>query len=297
VGICVFNIGGCMKYCKHYLLFALAGALLLLPVTSHYAISWEDIKKRARTFVSEDSTKIMPGAVLVAGLAAGGLYYWWMNNRNSSIEKHGVRLKQFEVYYQFYSGGGGAASCGYHTLLRGMQIVAAKSRNENDENLQKTLKSSDLIDQYFGKNGTWRQAIIQRKPDDDRRGDWIDDGDLEYLWKNYRNDILNQEINCGFFAMPNFSLIGTEYSELEPYIKDEVRPFLNQLREMFYIFALGTMDQIGDVGRTEGHWYPLVMHQNSEGKRQYYITDSGSWNKTNRLEDVNASKLINLIEQ
>jgi len=297
-----------MKYCKHYLIFLLAGALLLLPVTSHYAyvISWPNfkvLKEKASELVnSETLQNIAPVAVIALGVA--GYMYYWLTKKDGNPIRSIVpmnyvwpTLQQFKVYCQFNWNGGGAASCGYHTLLRGMQVVASKNRNQNEMQLKNDLMSVELIENYFGENGRWRQAIIQKKPNDDRHGDWIDDGDLEYLWNNYRNDILNRSINCGFLAIPDFNVLGTSYSLLEPYIKDEVRPFLNQPREMFHIFALGTMYQTGDKSRTEGHWYPLVMHQNTAGKRQYYITDSASEGETNRLEDTNAWKIIDLIEQ
>jgi hypothetical protein len=295
-----------MKYCKHYLIFLLTGALLLLPVTSHYAyaISWDDIKKNIASFFNENTLqKIVPGGIIALGLA-GGLYYWWATRKSGNPIRSIVplnyvwpTLEQFQVYCQFNYDGGGGASCGYHALLRGMQIVQAKAHHESDETLQETLESRAFIDQYFGKNGTWRQAIIQKKTNDNRQGDWLDDSDLEYLWKNYRNDILDQNINCGFFVIPNFGIVGTEFSELEIDIKDNVRSVLNT-GQLFRIFILGTMEhKYGEEAGTEGHWYPLVMYQNEIGKRKYYITDSGSWGETNRLNDPNVWKIIDLIEQ
>lgn len=159
-----------MKYCKHYLLFFLSGALLLLPVTSHYAISWEEIKKKARTFVSEDGTKFMPAAVVAVGLVTGGLYYWWMSRGITKSIRFSVadrQVTQFPIYSQFsLTGGGGAASCGYHTLLRGMQVINGVGRGFSSKQLEDLLMEDDAILYYFNFSnplGVWREQIIQRR--------------------------------------------------------------------------------------------------------------------------------------
>jgi hypothetical protein len=178
-----FNIGGCMKRCKHYLIFLLAGALLLLPVTSHYAyaISWDDIKKNISSFFSENT--LQRGALITLGIG-GALYYWWttrkgggpsVQKKESSEEKSFEEesseklvvpsLKQFQVYSQFNRDGGGAASCGYQTLLRGMQVVRAKSEGESDASIEKTLMDPSPIEVYFGPKGEWRKQIIARRKD------------------------------------------------------------------------------------------------------------------------------------
>ena len=44
---------------------------------------------------------------------------------------------------------------------------------------------------------------------------------------------------------------------------------------MFLVFALGEgMRQIGETRRTSGHWYGLVMQQDPQGGRHYYVMDS-----------------------
>ena len=63
-----------------------------------------------------------------------------------------------------------------------MQIVEAKTHNKSDDDLQKTLKSSNFIAKYFGENGSWREAIIQRRQNNKRHGDWLQADELEYLW-------------------------------------------------------------------------------------------------------------------
>lgn len=288
---------------KHWIFLFLAGSLLVLPITSHYAMSWQDLKEKATTLINNDMVR----AIMALGLVAGGLYYYYFRKGSDDSGKGGGNLipeglmpptlDQFQVYDQFNFDGGGAASCGYHTLLRGMQVVASKNIDQNETQLKKDLMETDLIAYYFGENGRWRNAIITKRRNNEDDGDWLDDGELEYLWKNYKTDILSEQVECGFLAIPNFKILGTEHSLLEPYIRDEVRPFLNQRKKMFHIFALGTMEQLTGTIGTRGHWYPLVMYQNEEGKRHYYIMDSGSWGATNRLKDVNAWKIINLIEQ
>jgi hypothetical protein len=310
-----------MKFCKHYLLFALAGALLLLPVTSHYAISWEDIKKRARTFVSDDTLqKTMPGAVAAFGLAVGGLYYWWMSKKGinqdeispyieSSYTQNGIKLIQFQVYCQFNPNGGGMASCGYHSLLRGMQVAQAKHNAVDDSTLQNTLNDFKAIQYYFskkgmfwGNNGIWRQDIIQSRKKDMYTGDWIDKEEIQSLWNKNKNKFIVEDELWDLDVVEDVSLIGhPDVDVTTSLLLKKIKLILNTEKMYFAIFILGTMEQPKkedeDLIMQYGHWYTLIMHQNQKGERQYYITDSGSWNKTNRLEDVNAWKLINLIEQ
>lgn len=172
-----------MKHCKHYLLFLLAGALLLLPVTSHYAyaISWlnfKTLKEKASELVSSETLqKIMPGALIALGIA-GSLYYWWTSKKGGDDSEKGDQnlipkdliprptLKQLQVYSQKNDEGGGAASCGYHTLLRGMQVINAKARNESEKELANTLMNVNAIIYYFNFEnplGIWREQIIQRR--------------------------------------------------------------------------------------------------------------------------------------
>lgn len=418
----------------------LAGALLVLPVTSHYAytISWNEIREKITKFFSEDRLqKIIPGAIMALGLA-GSLYYWWIrkgggasvskpsesSEGESSEELVAPSLKQFTVYSQFNWDGGGAASCGYQTLLRGMQVVRAKSEGENDANIEKTLMDYSPIQVYFGPGGDWREKIIARRKDqelkktlhlklvsalnqncdtkgkdlyksalgflediiviisrnpqksiklydftdqaicdylaqsldelknetnealieklqlpevisqcfdlekmrkevlsedfilslpqliqklnddpdlqEDFEGEWLSDGEVEYIWNQDRSDIVPLNVNCGFKAIANFELVGNpdipqEVDEVSMYIKEKIKPFLNTEWQAFVIFALGTMRQTGSTSGTRGHWYPLVMYQNKEGKRQYYIMDSAG--NRDRTKDKNAWKIINLIEQ
>jgi hypothetical protein len=473
---CNFNIGGCMKKCKHYLLFLLAGSLLLLPVTSHYAyaISWDDIKKNISSFFSENTLqKIVPGALMAFGVA-GALYYWWKSRKGGDDSGKGgenlipkelvstsVTLKspkttvsaptiqQFQVYSQFNRDGGGPASCGYQTLLRGMQVVSAKSQNESDASIEKTLMDSIPIQVYFGPDGEWRKQIIARrkeqefkkaldkkfisvlaqncddkvialygsqayepiiaaiaskklsgdkardlykssfgfledimllilkqpevymqydftdeaiqndlaksleqlknestealikilqKPEminqcfdlekmraeflskdfvlslpqlvqelnddpnlrEDFAGEWLSDGEVEYLWNQDRSDIVPLRVNCGFKAIANFELVDNpdipkEFDEVAVYVDENVKPSLNKKQQMFQIFGLGTMRQTGEASGTRGHWYPLVMYQSQNGERSYYIMDSASNN--DRTHDENAWKIINVIEK
>lgn len=463
------NLGEYMKNCKHYLLFLLAGALLVLPVTQHYAMSWDDIRGRISNFFSGDILqKVVPGTIITLGLV-GAMYYWWTRKKggDDSGKSGGITslpprieptvsepevspqiaiipsytkptvveqkvsprlevssLQQFQVYSQFNWDGGGAASCGYQTLLRGMQVVNAQNEHESDEVLQKILNDSIPIAVYFGENGEWRKDIIARRKDqelkkilhakfiatlnqycddkskdlyksalgfledtivvisrdpqerikqyeftdesiqsdvaksleqlkneaneslieklqlpdminhcfdleamrkelfskefilslpkliqelhnrydlqEDFAGDWLSDGELEYLWTEHRVDIIPLRVNCGFKAIANFELVDNpeypkEFDEVAVYIDENVKPLLNKQQQMFQIFALGTMRQTGSTTGTRGHWYPLVMYQDQTGKRHYYIMDSAG--NASRTNDTNAWKIVNLIEK
>jgi len=114
--------------------------------------------------------KAIPFALFVSLV---GYYYWINNNGKSNTKpedkkpsedtKQPTVIKYLSVYGQFNGDGGGGASCGYHTLLRGMQ--AAK---END-NLKNDLMDTEPIakyfgkdgDKYFGKDGKWRKKVIE----------------------------------------------------------------------------------------------------------------------------------------
>src|SRR5579863_2446034 len=68
----------------------------------------------------------------------------------SAYKKPQDLLTQYRVYSQTESNGGGAASCGYHALLRSMQVVASKSENEYEPNLIERLQEPWAIEIYFG---------------------------------------------------------------------------------------------------------------------------------------------------
>jgi hypothetical protein len=429
---------------KRLIFFLLISSLLLLPVTSYYAVSWDDLKQKAQNFVNKEAVdNVLPGLMVAIGIV-GGLYYYLTKKDDDDLEKgqntvihkkdplslgsmavqSSPDLEQLQVYCQFNDDGGGGASCGYQTLLRSMQVVKGKSENESDEALQKLLNDPIAIDLYFGKDGEWRQAIIERRKEqelkkalhkkfilalnqggdekakelyksslgfledimvsisrspeenikqydftdeaicnyllksleqlknkknedlisklqnvetinqyfnlkkmreeffsqefilqipvltkeinnrsdlqDDFLGEWLSDGEVEYLWQEKHGEIIPRNVTCGFKATANFEFVGNkkypDLDEVTPYIEDNMKS-LNEKQQFFTIFALGTMRQGSDTVGTRGHWYPLVMYQDSEGKRKYYIMDSGSRDKTNRLRDINARKIINLIEQ
>ncbi len=222
-----------------------------------------------------------------------------------------MKHKQCLIFYcQFNQNpdGGGAASCGYHALLRGMQLVQAKSNEKSDEYLQNILNDPGIIQHYFGKkgiffgkNGTWRQDIIQKRKNDIYNGDWLDKEEIQYLWNENKNKFIFEEELCDLNVVDDVSLIGqVEVDLTSPFILEKVQPNLNKNKLFFVIFALGTMRQAREgeaYTLSYGHWYPLVMYQDQTGKRYYYIMDSASYDKVNRLKDENAWKIINLIEE
>lgn len=143
------------------------------------------------------------------------------------------------------------------------------------------------------------EIIASSDRQDDFSGEWLDDGEIEFLWKKERarrDSIIKSSAVCGLKTIPNFDFIGMkDIDEVTPYIEEEIENHLNKKQQFFQIFPLGTMRQSGDTGRSRGHWYPLVMHQNNDGNRKYYIMDSA--NNRDRTHDRNARKIINLIEQ
>ena len=438
--------------------------LLVSSVTTHSEFSWQNTKEWTQGFLNidkETAEKIMPAAIFVGGsLFAAGLLYWMsQKNNNRTIATNNTpadlipfnavlatkpNLIQLDVYSQSNGDGGGGASCGYQTALRSMQVVNGLGKNRDMDELKATLVDSGAIQKYFGKDGTWRKAIIQKRTEDkfkeslssrlwqafkkdldekdmyekefkgefktyddfngkvqglyksalgfienwmleiarikeieksfdltddalrgyiskgllnlqndknknlidllsqertidsyfdyqlirknlfsdnwildlqtlwkdvsekftrtqDANGEWLSDGEVEYIWNHHKKDIITSDdafpkIKCGFQTISNFENIGQEgFDEVTPEIEQSLKPKINKKEQIFYIFALGTMRQSGDTQRTRGHWYPLVMHQNWDGNRTYYVTDS--MNNNVRTNDVNVWKIINIIEQ
>lgn len=436
----------------------LAICLLIVPVTSSYAAFFSNWTQYIQVptmdsishLVDKDTAKkLFPLAILATLIG----FWYWKNKKSDDndgrdisatptvpvtgvspevvveavqklVEIKEPALEQLPVYGQFNSDGGGGASCGYQTLLRAMQLVREKSLDESDIELKKTLMNPVAIQVYFGPEGEWRKAIIEKrkadefkkvlhkkllaalksndnskavdlyksslgfledyileivndpnrmplsydftddaikqyisaglkdvksedslliqklqnpkemnnffdfnamkrevlsseailrlpelfkqiieKPEftDDFRGEWLSDGEVEFLWKyekEKRDSIVPKNVSCGFKAIANFELIGQEgFDEVAPYVDEKVKPLFKGNQQLFQIFALGTMRQSGDIQGTRGHWYPLVMHQHTDGNRKYYIMDSADTTNVKRLDkNDNARKIINLIE-
>jgi hypothetical protein len=189
-------------------------------------------------------------------------------------------------------------------------------KNNENEKLISKLQDPNVINQYFDfekmrKNVLSKYFLLNLPPlvqqinnspelQDDFKGEWLSDGEVEYLWEHKRSDIVPKTAQCGFKAIANFDLVANpdydpEVDEVGLYVKDKIKPSLNIKQQLFQVFALGTMRQGSDTSGSRGHWYPLVMHQNKEGRRHYYIMDSAGNN--DRTKDTNAWKVINLIEK
>lgn len=131
---------------------------------------------------------------------------------------------------------------------------------------------------------------------DDFRGEWLNDAELEYIWEYHKSDIIPVGVNAGLKVISNFDLVGDPEpgrDEVRYYIDEKIVPLKNRRQQIFQIFAMGNMKQYGDKEGTRGHWTSLIMHQNKEGKRHYYMTDS-----LNRigLDNPDVWKIINMIE-
>lgn len=308
-----------MKHCKHYLLFLLAGALLVLPVTYQYPISMDEVKNSITQFFSfnEETLKKAIPATIIALVVASGLYYLWKNRgitKFTTFEIEGHQVTQFSVYSQFNSDGGGAASCGYHTLLRGMQVIQAKNQNESNAVLEQTLKSPNSIANYFGPNGIWRKVILEKRGENDEdHGDWLWGNELEFLWNKQEKLDISGTINCGFTAVDDINLVNKiskewyrdENDELKerevsadiiiPPVKEALTKAFNSKERYFHLFAMSTMQQEGDspVEQKRGHWFALVLDQQADGSREYFVTDSMNVLRDN---DIRVVKLIKAIE-
>src|SRR5207244_5057658 len=191
-----------------------------------------------------------------------------------------------------------------------------KLKNKDNEALVTKLQDPEEINRHFNFDKMRENCLsndfiltlptiideLNNDPNlqEDFSGEWLSDGELESLWENHRVDIIPMNVNCGFKAIANFDLVDNpeipkEFDEVAVYIDGNVKPLLNTKQQMFQLFGLGTMRQTGEASGTRGHWYPLVMHQDLEGKRNYYIMDSAGNNR--RTNDTNALKIVKLIEQ
>jgi hypothetical protein len=455
-----------MKKIKKSLLLLIC-LLFISQQQTYCAWSWwqnivqAPLQAITKSIDKETLKKLFPFALLATVIG----FAYWMSQKgkstdetivneiveNTSLKQAAYKLEQYPVYGQSNRDGGGGASCGYHTLLRSMQLVQLKNDNASEDTIQNALMDTSVIEAYFGNpESDWRAKIIaERKkkalknelykefkkvlkedkevvserdkekkakvmglynsvlgslkdmiagladnivdennpyeftktdikdfirqalkklknssneeqineleqssimqeylsisgiqqaagaesgilrssdllkkinsmPDPERRfqGDWLDDGEVELLW-NYEKEkrmgsMIPRNIMCDMKTIANFDFIGNEnVDETTTYIKGrpakpaepgkaeepesigKIETWKNK-KEAFQIFALGTMRQTGEQTGTAGHWYPLVMHQDAQGNRKYYIMDSMSKDRTH---DKNALKVIDLIEQ
>jgi|GEM_PF-3057916 len=176
-----------MKKVQKSLSLVLA-CVLLLPQNALCSWSWwqsivdSPVKAITESLDAEKFKRFLPLAVFAAFV---GVVYWMSKKQKSTDEittvnekredvaadssiRPAYTLEQYPVYSQFAADGGEGASCGYHTLLRAMQIVQAKSKETSaadEEQLKEDLMSSVLIPIYFGSiESDWRKkVIIERK--------------------------------------------------------------------------------------------------------------------------------------
>ncbi len=182
-------------------LIILVGMLFLSEVSLCSWSWWENIveaplKSISQSVDSDTMKKLFP-LVLLASVV--GFYYWMSRKIGKDIplklKKKGAnvqqaqasesitpepepvyqqasqalpKLQQYQVYSQTNNDGGGGASCGYHALLRSMQVVKSKALDEPEDSLQQELVDPLLVQLYFGTTpgqfGEWRnKIIIERK--------------------------------------------------------------------------------------------------------------------------------------
>ncbi len=134
---------------------------------------WENIVQKApiqsiTQSIDKETTKKL-SLVAIAAATLMGLYYW-MSKKSKKVDEKPVlsaisyNLEQYQVYNQFDDNGGGSASCGYHALLRSLQLIHSKSSNKPEATLKNDLMSPDLIQVYFGnERSDWRKKIIMRR--------------------------------------------------------------------------------------------------------------------------------------
>jgi hypothetical protein len=215
----------------------------------------------------------------------------------------GASLKQIPVYSENKFGGEGNESSGYHALLRAMQVVKYKGLSREDtffENGALNENLPDVIEVFFGKkentgqeeNGAWREAIIDQRENqlqESLDGDWLTAKEIISLWNLHKNDFTPENLKTMPYKL--YVVENDNFEATKMFIAEEVKPFLNKKEVCSVIFIL-SMQYFNTVYK---HWYSLVMYQNKNGNRRYYIMDS--YNNINRIKDTNAWKIINLIEQ
>lgn len=140
------------------------------------------------------------------------------------------------------------------------------------------------------------QPIIEDIKNKEELGEWLNDGEMEFLWKKNKHEIIPMTAICEFKAISNFNFIGQEgFDEVTSYIAENIRPKLLSKEPFFQIFAIGTMTQYTDTSGSQGHWYPLVMQHKTDGTRSYFVTDS--LGNGDRTHDERVLALIGMIEK
>ncbi len=184
----------------------------------------------------------------------------------------------------------------------------------DNENLNNYVRQKNKIRQYIDfkklrqafdctkrSSGITLKKIMNNIKTDpyDKAGEWLDDGEVELLVefeKEAKGLLPRKNIKYGFTVIPEFNLIGKkDVDTVTPFIQDELKKSLNKKGQYFHIFLAGTMKQKSGRSGTQGHWFPIILHKQKTGRREYIVTDSAG--NHSRINDKRVKTLINMIEK
>lgn len=285
---------------------------------------WKSFKKSVRKIYRKakkeykKNDEVVPYVLgATALLISGWLIYkklipWWFGvaavvtlNKNIVIGKSACKgdertvadnavVKQVRVKSQFDSDGGGAASCGYHTLKN--LILLAQGITLNKTDIFKEVCDAQVVQRLFGPEGEWRKLIP-----DQRQGDWVSS---EYLDRIIRNEstanskLCPDNVPCNIVTIDDIDLVGLVGDlHQEPTIDPDAPPrdpyegvacpvtvivgrgiANNPGRDYLVGFCINTAKQFADEkglpqGK-QGHWIGLLFHRKADGGREYIAVDS-----------------------
>lgn len=198
-------------------------------------------------------------------------------DNNQSIRNNLERNGEGNDYFSI---GGGQASCAYQALRNVLILIEALQGPKGEYNQKVNelyyLKTANSIFGYPEVNeilgngeipGVWRKLIIQEranKGDDDPepKGDWLDKNEIQFL------------INKSSFPLHpykgNITVIEPEFDNLLG-----TAPFNDIKRKLatpgnFHVFIIFIL--LNELGR--GHWFSLIVTSNNNATKTYTIADS-----------------------
>ena len=209
-----------------------------------------------------------------------------------STTYNGTEIVQLKVKNQFEADGGGAASCGYHSMRNGQEII--QSLTGNVENLGERVLDVQDIEWLFGEQGVWRQAVVQKRNEEGDSGEWLHSEEIEH--------VMSEQVRFGSFHciddMNHFGLqcIPVHQDRPEEFgacITPEIKRALAQDGEYIHQFFINTAthsgESLADSLKNFGHWFVVILHKAAHGAPRFIIADSLN---CKRVDDWRVKKLI-----
>jgi hypothetical protein len=251
-------------------------------------------------------------------------------NKVQNDRNIGLSLEQLPVVQQ------SGALCGYHALVQGLLVISCLIRKTTKDEMLATLINVHVVQPYiktlmddienkrnghlidynkklaeFERDGNVYALNNYKKFPPKEGNQWINDGEIRYLFDNHSCKIVGQGSDAPTFMyrlspIPDIPVlnktnkvqVGSEWidvpaSSTPQSVHDIFTEGIKQKQERCILFAMGTMSQNENHISNNGHWWTLIVHQNSEGIRTGYCMDSLS--SVNRRND--AQQMMQYVEQ